>query len=41
MPVPVNPMIAVGFVNEVLTTVSVPVVAPAVVGSNCTLIVTV
>jgi hypothetical protein len=41
MPVPPRLRIAVGFVDEVLTTVSVPVAAPATVGSNCTLIVTV
>ena len=32
-------MVSVGFVRDVLTTVSVPLAAPATVGSNCTLMV--
>lgn len=41
MPAPASATAAVGFVDELLLMVSLPVAAPAVVGLNCTVSVTV
>jgi len=41
MPVPLKLIVVKGVVSDVLTIVRVPVAAPAAVGSNCTLSVTV
>lgn len=41
VPVPLRPIATAGLVDELLETASLPVIAPAVVGLNCTVSVTV